>query len=226
MTTTPAIALSHRAQLDVAWPRAGVDEVGRGAWFGPVVAAAVLLTPAQHQQLQHLGVRDSKQLSPQRRLALAQDIRAIALSTQLSYVSSRGIDRLNILQASLQAMALAVNRLQPAPAHCWVDGPHALPHLPCAQETLIKGDQRSIAIAAASIVAKVWRDTLITRLARHYPEYDLARNKGYGTPKHRTALFEHGPTPLHRLSFRPCRLAQSALDVQAQQHRNDAGCAR
>lgn len=194
---------------------AGVDEVGRGAWFGPVVAAAVLLTPAQQQRLKALGVRDSKQLSPQRRFVLAEDIRAIALSTQLSYVSPRGIDRLNILQASLQAMSQAVNRLQPTPAHCWVDGTHTVPNLPCPQDTLIKGDQQSIAIAAASIVAKVWRDALIVRLSRHYPAYDLANNKGYGTPKHRAALFEQGPTPLHRLSFRPCRLAQSALGHQA-----------
>lgn len=194
---------------------AGVDEVGRGAWFGPVVAAAVLLTSAQQQQLQLLGVRDSKQLSPQRRSDLAQKIRAIALSIQLAYATPRTIDRLNILQASLQAMSRAVNRLQPTPEHCLVDGSHQLPNLPCSQETLVKGDQQSMAIAAASIVAKVWRDTLIIRLSRHYPAYDLANNKGYGTPNHRTALFQQGLTPLHRLSFRPCRLAQSTLKDQS-----------
>ncbi|NEO82766.1 MAG: ribonuclease HII [Spirulina sp. SIO3F2] len=190
---------------------AGVDEVGRGAWFGPVVAAAVLLTFAQQQQLRLLGVRDSKQLSPQRRSDLAQEIHAIALSVQIAYATPRTIDRLNILQASLQTMSRAVNRLQPTPEHCLVDGSHQLPNLTCSQETLVKGDQQSIAIAAASIVAKVWRDTLIVRLSPHYPAYDLVNNKGYGTPKHRIALFEHGPTPLHRLSFRPCRLAQSTV---------------
>ncbi|MEM8639819.1 MAG: ribonuclease HII [Cyanobacteria bacterium P01_G01_bin.54] len=188
-------------------PISGVDEVGRGAWFGPVVAAAVLLTPAQEHQLLALGVRDSKQLSPQRRFGLAQSIRAIATAIAIGYANPRTIDRLNILQATLQAMSRAVNRLHPLPEHCLVDGNQPVPALPCPQETVIKGDQQSVAIAAASIVAKVWRDELIVRLARRYPAYDLANNKGYGTAKHRAALFEYGPTPLHRLSFKPCRLA-------------------
>ncbi|MGB0560433.1 MAG: ribonuclease HII [Spirulinaceae cyanobacterium] len=189
---------------------AGVDEVGRGAWFGPVVAAAVLLNPTQEQQLTALGVRDSKQLSAQRREFLAQQIRAIATSIQLGYATPRVIDRLNILQATLQAMGQAVNRLRPEPEHCLVDGNQLVPGLSCTQETIVKGDQQSVAIAAASIVAKVWRDALIVRLAHRYPGYDLASNKGYGTEKHRAALFELGPTTLHRLSFKPCRLAQEA----------------
>lgn len=190
---------------------AGVDEVGRGAWFGPVVAAAVLLSPAQEAQLATLGVRDSKQLSARRRLCYAQEIRAIAIDVQVGYATPRTIDRINILQASLLAMRVAVHRLTPRPERCLVDGTQSIPGLAVPQETLVKGDQKSIAIAAASIIAKVWRDELITRLSVRYPAYDLASNKGYGTKKHRAALFEQGPTPLHRLSFRPCRLAQEQV---------------
>lgn len=186
---------------------AGVDEVGRGAWFGPVVAAAVLLSDAQQAKLQVLGVRDSKQLSPARRTRLAAEIGAIAQDVQLGYASARRIDRDNILHASLGAMARAVERLRPRPAHCWVDGQWRLPLVSIPQTALIQGDQQSIAIAAASIVAKVWRDALIVRLARRFPAYDLAANKGYGTAKHQAALAAHGVTPYHRLSFRPCRLA-------------------
>ncbi len=185
---------------------AGVDEVGRGAWFGPVVAAAVLITPDQGGQLRDRGVRDSKQLSAKRRSHYVPEIQAIATDVKIGYATPREIDRRNILQASLAAMARAVQRLTPTPHHCYVDGTFTIPGLTLPQTAIIKGDQQEIAIAAASIIAKVWRDRLIERLAQRYPQYDLANNKGYGTAKHRLALTEHGVSPLHRRSFKPCQI--------------------
>lgn len=184
---------------------AGVDEVGRGALFGPVVAAAVILTPAAAQSLQAAGVQDSKRLRPHQRETLAIAIRAQALSVGLGYVSAPHIDRINILQGSLLAMARAIARLHPQPDLCLVDGNQTIPHLPMAQRTVVQGDQREVAIAAASIVAKVWRDALIVRLDRHYPGYDLAANKGYGSQRHRDGLARLGPTRQHRRSFRTCQ---------------------
>lgn len=186
---------------------AGVDEVGRGALFGPVVAAAVVLSDAAAETLLALGVKDSKQLSPAVRQALAKAIRQQAVDCQIGWASVSEIDRLNILQASLLAMRRAVLRLSPAPTMCLVDGNQMIPQLAIAQQTWIKGDQRSCAIAAASIVAKVWRDALLVRLARRYPDYDLITNKGYGSPRHRQALARLGPSRQHRLSFAPCRAA-------------------
>ncbi|MDX2098856.1 MAG: ribonuclease HII [Leptolyngbyaceae cyanobacterium bins.59] len=184
---------------------AGVDEVGRGCLFGPVVAAAVILPPAVLSDLKAAGVTDSKQLSPARRTHLAQQIRTVALAYRVGIASVREIDRLNILQASLLAMKRAVLKLSVTPDYCLIDGNQPIPHLGIPQQTLVQGDRLSLAIAAASIVAKVWRDDLIIRLARCYPEYDLATNKGYGTASHRRALETYGPTPLHRRSFAPCR---------------------
>ncbi|HEY9879837.1 MAG TPA: ribonuclease HII [Leptolyngbyaceae cyanobacterium] len=183
---------------------AGVDEVGRGALFGPVVAAAVILTDKTTQELTALGVRDSKQLSAPRRQELAIAIRALAVDCKIGLASVREIDRINILWASLLAMRRAVLRLIPAPTLCRVDGNRAIPDLPIPQETWVKGDQRDCAIASASILAKVWRDTLITRLAQRYPGYDLGANKGYGSPNHLRALAQWGATPQHRRSFRTC----------------------
>lgn len=184
---------------------AGVDEVGRGALFGPVVAAAVLLPPAVHPQLVEAGVTDSKALLPEVRLRLAQHIRSVALDCKIGLASVQEIDRLNILQASLLAMRRAVMRLSPQPDFCLVDGNQKIPQLDIAQATLVKGDQRSLSIAAASIVAKVWRDELLVRLAVKYPHYDLAQNKGYGTARHRLAIQQCGVSAQHRLSFSPCR---------------------
>ncbi|MEB3355134.1 MAG: ribonuclease HII [Synechococcales bacterium] len=187
---------------------AGVDEVGRGALFGPVVAAAVILPASAHAELIAAGVTDSKKLLPHRRELLYDQIRAQALTCRVGLASVAEIDRLNILQASLLAMRRAIARLQPPPDHCLVDGNQRIPRLTIPQETLVRGDSLSLAIAAASIIAKVWRDRLITRLAVKYPQYDLATNKGYGTPKHRQALQEFGPTRYHRRSFKACREAE------------------
>lgn len=194
---------------------AGVDEVGRGALFGPVVAAAVILSEPAQMALAAAGVTDSKQLKPARREELVQHIYAAALDCQIGIASVQEINRLNILQASLLAMRRAIVRLTPQPQLCLIDGNQRIPNLPIAQKVIVKGDQQSVAIAAASIVAKIWRDRLITRLALKYPDYDLATNKGYGTVNHRRAIQKHGVTRQHRLSFSPCRLP--ALELSPDQ---------
>jgi len=185
---------------------AGVDEVGRGCLFGPVVAAAVILPEAAIAALKAAGLRDSKQLRPQQRELLAEQIQLLAVDWCIGLASVAEIDRLNILQASLLAMRRAVLKLSPQPSLCLVDGNQRIPNLPMAQQTRVKGDQTEPAIAAASILAKVWRDTLVMHLAARYPDYDLAANKGYGSPRHLRALQEFGPTRYHRQSFRPCRV--------------------
>lgn len=185
---------------------AGVDEVGRGALFGPVVAAAVILPASAMAQLRDAGVADSKQVSSSRRQVLAQQIQSSALTCKIGIASVQEIDRLNILQASLLAMYRAVNRLQPLPQVCLVDGNQRIPRLDIPQRTIVQGDCKSLSIAAASIVAKVWRDRLMIRLAARYPGYDLATNKGYGTSKHQQALQQLGISSQHRRSFSPCRL--------------------
>jgi ribonuclease HII len=189
---------------------AGIDEVGRGALFGPVVAAAVTVPLTAYADLIQAGITDSKLLSATQRQQLAQHIRAVAIDCQIGMASVREIDRYNILQATLLAMKRAIARLYPPPAFCLVDGNQQIPGLLIPQRAVVKGDQKSVAIAAASIVAKVWRDQLITRLALKYPCYDLSCNKGYGTAKHRAALQQIGASVQHRQSFSPCR--QLALD--------------
>jgi ribonuclease HII len=185
---------------------AGVDEVGRGCLFGPVVAAAVILPP--DTGLVAAGVTDSKKLSPLRRQALVVEIQQVAIAYQIGVASVREIDRLNILQASLLSMKRAIDRLSPQPDLCLIDGNQKVPHLLIPQQTVVKGDATEVAIGAASILAKVWRDRLIVRLAVKYPGYDLATNKGYGTAKHLAGLQKLGVSPQHRLSFSPCRLGE------------------
>lgn len=187
---------------------AGVDEVGRGALFGPVVAAAVVLSDVAAQHLVQQGMTDSKQLAPKRRLELKWQICDLAIAFRVGMASVYEIDRLNILQASLLAMRRSVVRLSDRPQRCLVDGNQRIPQLLIPQTTVIKGDQTEPAIAAASILAKVWRDQLIIRLDQRYPGYGLASNKGYGSVKHRQALQELGPTRQHRLSFAPCRVGK------------------
>lgn len=185
---------------------AGVDEVGRGALFGPVVAAAVILPERAAAELTALGVTDSKLLSPVQRDRLVEQVRRLAMDCRIGFASVREIDRLNILQASLLAMRRAIARLSPQPELCLVDGNQRIPGLPIPQQPIIKGDQTCLAIAAASILAKVWRDRLIVRLSARYPHYDLATNKGYGTAAHRLAIQTYGCTPQHRRSFKPCQI--------------------
>ncbi|MGG6240675.1 ribonuclease HII [Nodosilinea sp. AN01ver1] len=183
---------------------AGVDEVGRGCLFGPVVAAAVVLLPSACEQLQSLGVTDSKRLSPARRESLVAPIQALATDYALGLATVYDIERLNILHASLLAMTRALRRLSVRPDLCLIDGNQAIPNLGLPQQTVVQGDRLHIEIAAASILAKVWRDRLIVRLDRRYPGYHLARNKGYGSAAHRLALQTLGPTPQHRRSFKGC----------------------
>lgn len=185
---------------------AGVDEVGRGAIFGPVVAAAVVLPDNALDPLTNAGVTDSKLLSASQRQELATEIQRWAIDSRVGYASVREIDRLNILYASLLAMKRAVQKLQIQPDLCLIDGNQLVPDLEISQQTIVKGDQTCLTIAAASIVAKVWRDELITRLAHRYPGYDLATNKGYGTLAHRRAIAQLGITPYHRRSFSPCQV--------------------
>jgi ribonuclease HII len=178
---------------------AGVDEVGRGALFGPVVAAAVILSPDHPIR----GLNDSKLLRPERRAVLAERIREQAVAFSIAAVDAATIDYVNIYQASRMAMQRAVKRLVPAPDFLLVD---ALPlDLPVPQRALIHGDARCHAIAAASILAKVWRDELMEVWDAVFPQYGLSSHKGYSTPEHYRALERYGPTPLHRLSFDPVR---------------------
>lgn len=184
---------------------AGVDEVGRGALFGPVVAAAVMLPRSALKPLMVAGVRDSKQLSHKRRQALAIEIREVATEVRIGYATAREIDEINILQASLRAMQRSILKLKSKPHLCMVDGKTKIPGLDIPQQNLVGGDRQSLIIAAASIVAKVWRDEWVMRWAHKYPQYDLMANKGYGTQRHCLALQEYGPSPQHRRSFRPCQ---------------------
>ena len=184
---------------------AGVDEVGRGALFGCVVAATVVLPLTAIPQLVAIGVRDSKKLSRLQRKQLVQPIKEIVADWQIGRASVAEIDRLNILQASLLAMKRSVIGLQTTPDICLVDGKFPISDLDLRQQTVLKGDLRSPVIAAASILAKVWRDELVINLAEQYPEYDLAANKGYPTIKHRLAIDKYGISPHHRRSFKSCR---------------------
>lgn len=178
-------------------PVAGVDEAGRGPWAGPVVAAAVILDPERIPA----GLNDSKKLSAARREALFTSLQTHAQSG-VGLASVEEIDSLNILRASLLAMARAVEALPRAPRWALVDGTH-MPALNCTGETLVKGDGRSLSIAAASIIAKVTRDRMMRDLAAQFPVYGWERNKGYGTAVHAAALKIHGVTQHHRRSFKP-----------------------
>lgn len=179
---------------------AGVDEVGRGALFGPVTAGAVVL-PLRTTRLQKLGLRDSKQLTREERELLDREIRKCAIAFAVGEVDSETIDRINIYQASRLAMRLAVEQLACVPDHLLIDAMY-IDH-PCRQTKLIYGDSLSVSIAAASVLAKVHRDAQMREWDLTHPQYGLASHKGYATPEHRRALEEHGPTPLHRRSFAP-----------------------
>lgn len=182
---------------------AGVDEVGRGALFGPVVAAAVILPP----DCRIRGLRDSKQLEREDRERLAKVVEQRAVCFAIEEVDAETIDRINIYQASKLAMVRAVARLSPAADHLLIDALRL--DLPCAQTSIIYGDSLSISIAAASVIAKVYRDRRMCEYHDQWPQYGLSSHKGYSTPEHKRALAEHGPTPLHRFSFRP--VAQRSL---------------
>jgi ribonuclease HII len=186
---------------------AGVDEVGMGPLAGPVVAAAVILPPDLSGEKEGLpetfpqGVRDSKTLTLKARERLNQEIRSVAVSIGLGVVEVEEIDQINVYQAGLKAMRLALAQLPVAPEHVLIDG-RSLKDLFCPQTTFIKGDRDVYSISAASIVAKVYRDTLMTSLDVQYPGYGFAQHMGYGTSAHRDAIRRLGPCPVHRRSFR------------------------
>jgi ribonuclease HII len=185
------------------WLRiAGLDEVGRGSLFGPVMAGAVILNPKRRI----VGLDDSKKLTAERRTELAGRIRQHALAWAVAEIDASRIDAWNIYQASRQAMVAAISQLTPMPDYLLLDAIEL--DLPIEQKALIRGDARSVSIAAASILAKVDRDRRMEEFDQIYPQYGLAQNKGYATPEHLEALLRHGPTPLHRSSYEPVRLAR------------------
>lgn len=181
---------------------AGVDEVGRGPLAGAVYAAAVVLDPFIAIE----GLKDSKQLTEKRREALDVAIREQALSYCVARAEVNEIDEINILQASMLAMQRAVAGLDVPAEFVIVDG-NRTPGFDCPSEWLVKGDAKSDVVKAASIIAKVARDREMVRLDQLYPEYGLAQHKGYPTAVHLEALKQHGPSPIHRMSFAPCKAA-------------------
>lgn len=182
-------------------PVAGVDEAGRGPWAGPVVAAAVILDPERIPS----GIADSKVLMAEERDVISTRILATA-HVGVGIADVDRIDRDNILNATLWAMAEAVRQLPVKPRLVIIDGNKA-PRLPMETRTLVKGDALSLSIAAASIIAKVTRDRMMVELGRTLPHYGFERHKGYGTPEHQDALRRHGVTDHHRRSFKPVQLA-------------------
>jgi ribonuclease HII len=188
---------------------AGVDEVGRGSLFGPVVAAAVILDPRYRIR----GLRDSKLLPAERREVLAARIREHAVAWAVAAVDAARIDQINIYQASRVAMRDAVLQLQPCPDHLLVDALRL--ECECQQQAIVHGDALSASIAAASILAKVERDRMMREWDTVFPMYGLASNKGYSAPRHLAALREHGPSPLHRQSFAPVWNAPVPQEVLA-----------
>jgi ribonuclease HII len=181
---------------------AGVDEAGRGPLAGPVVAAAVMLDARRPIA----GLRDSKKLTARRREKLFDEIRDKALCCVIAEASVEEIERLNILQATLLAMQRAVAGLRLPPAKVLVDG-NRLPQLPMPAEAIIQGDAKVDCIAAASILAKVYRDQWCVQIDPQWPQYGFAAHKGYGTPQHLAALARYGPCPVHRHGFAPVKAA-------------------
>ncbi|MBI1926115.1 ribonuclease HII [Candidatus Poribacteria bacterium] len=178
---------------------AGVDEAGRGALAGPVVASAVILPIACRIP----GLTDSKQLTPRQRDRLFDEIQQTAIAIGVGCIDNKEIDRLNILRATMQAMCQAIEHIHPPPDYVLVDGsqlPPISPDLPIG--AIPKGDSLIQSIAAASVIAKVTRDRLMIELDRVYPHYGFQRHKGYGTRQHRQAIAQVGPCPIHRMGFR------------------------
>lgn len=185
---------------------AGLDEAGRGALAGPVVAAAVILPLDNPDALAQLHeVNDSKQLTAKARERMFPLITQHALAFGIGQESAEVIDEIGIIPSTKQAMLTAVSQLIPAAQYLLIDGRIRLKNSPLPQQSIIRGDSKSLSIAAASILAKVTRDRIMVALDTHYLQYGFAQHKGYGTEKHRAALDKHGPAPVHRYSFSPLR---------------------
>ncbi|GGE54890.1 ribonuclease HII [Actibacterium pelagium] len=195
---TPDLSFEAAAAQNGKCRVVGVDEVGRGPWAGPVTAAAVWLNPNDLPD----GMNDSKKLTAKRREALFDAIMDKA-EVSIAHASVQEIDELNILQATYLAMRRAIAGLTQSPDHALIDGNRLPADLPCSAETVVKGDARSLSIAAASIVAKVTRDRIMAELAAEHPGYGWESNAGYGTKMHQNGLREFGVTPHHRRSFKP-----------------------
>lgn len=187
---------------------AGVDEVGRGCLAGPVVAAAVILDPNRPIK----GLRDSKKLSAKKRDELAQEIKEKALAWSVAAMGPEVIDKINILQATLQAMKAAVEKLPVEPDFVQVDG-NKLPKWKWLSEAIVKGDDKVEWISAASIIAKTTRDAYMCKIAKLYPQYGFEHHVGYGTAEHIKALKAYGPTPIHRKTFAPVREVINGLST-------------
>jgi ribonuclease HII len=199
-----------RLEKDCPAPVCGVDEAGRGPWAGPVSAAAVILKPRKVPK----GVDDSKKLSAARRYALEAEIKASAVAWGVGFASVEEIAELNIIGATGLAMRRAVEAMAMAPIYALVDGNYPFP-LPCPVKTVVGGDAISASIAAASILAKTARDRLMMEMDEVYPGYGFSGHKGYGAPSHIEALRRLGPSPIHRPSWRPVKLAMMGLDPLA-----------
>jgi ribonuclease HII len=202
-TAPPTLEQEDELQLQGHELIAGIDEVGRGALAGPVVAAAVILPSRDHPTWLGL-VRDSKQLSPGKRQLLFDLISKEAVAVGVGSIGAQVIDSINILEATKIAMARAVEVLRRQPSFLLIDSV-TLPQCPMPQRSIIGGDRRCISIACASIVAKVTRDHIMEEFGESYPGYGFARHKGYGTREHILSLRRLGPSPVHRLSFAPLR---------------------
>ena len=181
---------------------AGCDEAGRGCLAGPVVAAAVIFPPDYFNK----DINDSKQLSEKKRFTLREQIIKDALSYGVAECSNEEIDRINILQASILAMHRALDMLKVRPEFIIVDGNKFHPYNGVPYQTIVKGDAKYLSIAAASILAKTFRDEKMTALSKDFPVYNWDKNKGYPTKEHRLAILQHGVSPLHRLSYEPCQI--------------------
>jgi len=194
---------------------AGIDEAGRGAWAGPVVAASVIVPAHSEQYTEQLNiwtkVADSKLLSPATRRQLAQEIRDKAVAWGVGVVSALIIDRIGIAAATRQAMAQAIAALTPTPDYLLLDWVK-LPQVTLPQESFVKADQHIVSVAAASILAKVHRDQLLTELQNVYPAYSFARHKGYGTAEHLTTLKRYGACAEHRHTFAPVAQCATLFD--------------
>ncbi len=216
----PDFSFEKKAIKDGLWPVAGLDEAGRGPLAGPVVAAAVVLNPKRIPK----GLDDSKRLTAAQREELFEAILKTALGVGVSSVCAEGIDRSNILRASLEAMRRALAALPVTPLMAFADGRDVPPGLACDCKALIKGDQRSQSIAAASIVAKVTRDRMMQGCGQADGRYGLEVHMGYATERHRTAIEVHGPvTRLHRMSFAPFRLVEVTQEVELDLLELDSG---
>jgi ribonuclease HII len=188
---------------------AGCDEAGRGCLAGPVYAAAVILPPGFSNPL----LNDSKQLTEKQRYELRPIIEREAVAWAVGVVDNVEIDKINILKASFTAMHRAIDQLRVRPEHLLIDGNRFIPYPGISHTTIVKGDGKMMSIAAASILAKTYRDDFMNRIADEYPQYDWRENKGYPTAKHRAAIKQYGTTPYHRLSFNLLGDGQLSLDL-------------